>query len=132
MAIDPRDFSDLKNSGPNGGLGDFKEIDAEFLKKAKLSWLTRLLMVIALPWMSRRLMKELGGPSVEMSKKAHAFFTAVNRVDIIPSRSEVRGFQIVIDNILSIFFCQDGDHFVYDGFEMGPYESGDVTVFDDR
>jgi len=123
MAIDPREFSDLKN-------GDFREIDDAFLKQAKISWLTRILLAVALPWGLGRLTKELGGPGIEVSKKAHAFFTKVDRVDIIPSRSETRGFQIVLDNALSLFFCQDGDHFVYDGFEMGLYEDGDVTVFD--
>ncbi len=118
MAIDPR------------GVDDLKEIDAEFLKKAKVSLLTRVLLSIALPWGLGRLAKELGGPGIAMSKKAHAFFARVERVDIVPSQSEMRGFQIVIDNILSLFFCQDGDHFVYDGFEIGSHDDGDVTVLD--
>jgi hypothetical protein len=25
----------------------------------------------------------------------------------------------------------DGDHFVYDGFEVGKYDKGDITIFDD-
>jgi hypothetical protein len=123
MAIDPREINDLKN-------GDIQEIDGEFLEQAKISWFTRALLAVAVPWGLGRLAKELGGPGIEMSKKAHSLFAKVERVDIIPSRSEMRGFQIVIDNILSLFFCQDGDHFVYDGFEMGLCEDGDVTVFD--
>lgn len=119
MAIDPREF------------GDFKEIDGEFLKQAKVSWFTRTLLAVALPWGLGRLAKELGGPGIELSKKAHALFVDAQRVDIIPSRSDLRGFQVVIDSTLSLFFVQDSDHFVYDGFEIGrPYEAGDVTLFD--
>jgi len=126
MAIDPRGFDDL---------GNFQEIDGEcldgeFLDKAKISWLTRALLSFALPWGLGRLAKELGGPGIEMSKKALALFARAERIDIVPSRSELRGFQLIIDNILSLYFVQDGDRFVYDGFEMGPYEDGDVTVFD--
>lgn len=129
MAIDPRGFEELTKGGFGGG--DFKEIDGEFLRQAKVSWLTRALLAIALPWGLGRLAKELGGPGIEMSKKAHALFAAARRVDIIPSHSDVRGFQIVIDGMLSLFFVQDGDCFAYDGFELGrPFEEGDVTVFD--
>lgn len=41
-----------------------------------------------------------------------------------------RGFIISIDNKMTLWFYQDGDHFVYDGFEMGEYDDGDVTVVD--
>ena len=108
----------------------FDELNEDFLRNAKISWLTRTLLSFALPWGLGRLAKELGGPSIEMSKKAHALFAKTERIDVVPSRSTMRGFQLVIDSILSLYFVQDGDHFVYDGFELGPYEDGDVTVFD--
>jgi hypothetical protein len=110
---------------------DFREIDGEFLRKAKVGWFTRALLSVSLAWGVSRLAKQLRTPGMEMSKKAHAFFAKVERVHIIPSRSGMRGFQIVLDNMLSLFFCQDGDHFVYDGFEMGPYDDGDVAVLDE-
>ena len=126
MAIDPRGFDDLKNN-----VGDFRELDGEFLKRAKVGWLTRTILAFALPWGLGRLAKELHGPGMEMSKKAHALFAKAERFAIIPSQSDLRGFQFVIDDMLSLFFVQDGDHFVYDGFELGPcYDEGDVTVFD--
>lgn len=124
MAIDPRGFDDLKN-------GDFREVDGEFLKQAKVSWLTRTLLAIALPWGLGRLARELGGPGIEMSKQAHALLAKAERIDLIPSQSDLRGFQLVVDNMLSLYFVQDGDHFIYDGFELGrPIEEGDVTIFD--
>jgi hypothetical protein len=109
---------------------DFRELDTNFLEKMKVSWLTRTLLAISLSWGMSRLAKELSIPGIETSKKAHAFFQNVERVDIIPSRSSMRGFQMIIDGLLSLYFSQDGDHFIYDGFEMGPYDDGDVTVFD--
>jgi hypothetical protein len=120
MAIDPRGFND----------GEIREIDEAFLKQANVSWLTRTWLAIALPWGLGRLAKELGGPGLERSKRTHELFAKTNRVDIVPSQSDLRGFQLVIDGMLSLFFVQDGDHFVYDGFEMGPCEEGDVTLFD--
>lgn len=117
MDFDPRSF-------------DGQEIDGEFFKRAKVSWFTRLLLSIALPWGLGRLAKELHGPELERSKQAHALFVKAQRVDIIPSQEDRRGFRLVLDNILSLYFVQDGDHFAYDGFELGPCEDGDVTVFD--
>ena len=37
---------------------------------------------------------------------------------------------IVIDRSTALYFYQDSDHFKYDGFEIGEYEKGDVTIFD--
>jgi len=112
---------------------DLKEIDAEFLERAKVSWFTRMLLGLSLGWGMSRLAKELGGPGIEASKKAHALFGKVERIDVVPARSAgMRGFQIVLDHLLTLYFSQDGDHFVYDGFEMGFFEGGDVTIFDGR
>lgn len=115
MNIDPRDLN---------------EIDGEFLERAKVSWLTRALLNISLMWGMNRLAKELSMPGIETSKKAHALFEKVERVDIVPARGSMRGFQVILDGLLSLYFSQEGDHFVYDGFEMGPYDEGDVTIFD--
>ena len=111
---------------------DLTEIDGEFLERAKVSLLTRILLSLSFGWGMSRLAKELSRPGLETSKKAHALFGRVERVDIVPSRSNMRGFQIVLDGLLSLYFSQDGDHFAYDGFEMGLFEDGDVTVFDRR
>ncbi len=118
MENDPRGFDDLK------------EIDRGFLEQTKVSWLTKILLGISLSWGMARLARELNSPCIEASKKAHALFQKVERVDFVPSRSTMRGFQIILDGLLSLYFSQEGDHFVYDGFEMGPYDEGDVTVLD--
>jgi uncharacterized membrane protein (UPF0136 family) len=112
------------------GFDDLKEIDSAFLEQAKVSWLTKILLGISLSWGLARLARELSLPGIETSKKAHALFQKVARVDFVPSRSTMRGFQIILDGLLSLYFSQEGDHFVYDGFEMGPYDEGDVTVLD--
>jgi len=95
-----------------------------------VSWLTRVLLGLSLSWGMNRLARELNAPDIERSKKAHALFQKIERVDIVPSRSNLRGFRIVLDSLLSLYFSQDGDHFVYDGFEIGPDDEGDVTIFD--
>jgi uncharacterized membrane protein (UPF0136 family) len=121
MEIDPRGFNDLKG---------IEEIDQAFLEKARVSWLTKILLGISLSWGMARLARELNLPGIEASKKAHALFQKIGRIDFVPSRSTMRGFQIILDGLLSLYFSQEGDHFVYDGFEMGPYDDGDVTVLD--
>lgn len=121
MENNPREFDDLK---------EIEEIDRAFLERAKVSWLTKVLLGISLSWGMSRLARELSLPGIETSKKAHALFQKVGRVDFIPSRSSMRGFQIILDGLLSLYFSQEGDHFVYDGFEMGPYDEGDVTILD--
>jgi len=62
---------------------------------------------------------------------AMKLFGESKRIDIHPLPScSGRGFIITLDNKLSLFFYQDCDHFYYDGCEMGKYEKGNVTIFD--
>lgn len=42
-----------------------------------------------------------------------------------------RGFRLELDNQVSLWFEQDGDNFEYDGWEAGPYEDGNVRLFED-
>ncbi len=62
-------------------------------------------------------------------EKLHEAFGRSGRIDIFPLL-ERRGFMLVIENKLSLWFYQDGDGFKYDGFELGEYEKGDISVFD--
>lgn len=77
-----------------------------------------------------RLAKKIGIANPLFSE-AHNLFSRVRRVDLLPLSSGYRGFMIVLDKKTALYFHQDYDHFVYDGFEMGKYEKGDVTIFDD-
>ena len=122
MDFDPADFEDFK---------DFKELDENSISKSKVGWLTKTLMRMLLPWTMKRFVTELNAAGIALSKKATALFQDVDRIDIIPIRAvDVRGFQIILDNMVALYFCQEGDRFVYDGFELGPQEEGDITVFD--
>lgn len=115
MDFDPADFENLKD-----------------INKSKVGWLTKTLMRMLLPWTMKRFVTELNASGIALSKKAGELFEGVDRVDIIPIRAiDVRGFQIILDNVIALYFCQEEDHFVYDGFELGPQEEGDITVFDD-
>ena len=96
----------------------------------KLTLLTRFLLRLVPKWGLDRLTVAMGLPAAGSLKHLHQIFASADRVDILPAKSGFRGFQLVLDNLFSLYFCQDGDHFIYDGFEMGEYEKGNVTVFD--
>ena len=57
-------------------------------------------------------------------------FGDCKRIDIFRTAAPGRGFILTLDKKLQLFFYQDGDHFSFDGFEMGEYDEGDVTIFD--
>jgi hypothetical protein len=73
--------------------------------------------------------KELGIAN-PVFDKARAVFGSAERIDLYPLSGSQRGFILVLDLKTALYFYQDGDHFKYDGFEMGEYEKGNVTVFD--
>ena len=68
-------------------------------------------------------------PGWGMIKKMHQLFASAERVDVLPTEG-IRGFRLVLNNRFAIYFFQDGDNFAYDGFEVGEYETGEVTIFD--
>jgi hypothetical protein len=61
---------------------------------------------------------------------SYELFGDCERIDIRRVASGHRGFILTLDNKMELFFYQDGDHFTYDGFEIGEYEPGDVTALD--
>lgn len=103
--------------------------DFKNLRESGISFKTRLLLRVSPLRGIKSLSRELG-VDPDIAEKAHAAFEHVKRIDILPGTSGERGFQIIIDGSTALYFCQDGDHFVYDGFENGEYEKGEVTVFD--
>ncbi|MFH1111671.1 MAG: hypothetical protein V1712_01215 [Patescibacteria group bacterium] len=113
--FDPKDLEDL---GIEADLNDFKP-----------DLLTRLLSRFRPAWGFKRLNKKFGVTN-DVFDKAHEVFSGVQRIDIFPTASGSRGFILVLDRKTALFFYQDGDHFIYDGFEMGEYDKGDVTIFD--
>jgi len=96
----------------------------------KINWFTKLLMRFAPKTFLYYAAKK---QNIEPQKidNAMKLFGESERIDIhlLPSRSG-RGFIITLDNKLSLFFYQDGDHFYYDGCEIGEYEKGNITIFD--
>ncbi len=62
---------------------------------------------------------------------ATKLFSGAQQIDFWPSGGrEGRSLIITLDNKMALFFYQNGDTFSYDGFEIGLYENGEVTVFD--
>lgn len=100
------------------------------LKKSGVDWWTRVLLRFAPLRGVRRLSRKMG-IDPDIADKANALFAGTERVDIVPSRTGTRGFQIILNRSTALYFYQDGDHFVYDGFESGEYDKGDVTLFDE-
>lgn len=96
----------------------------------KVSWLDKLLLKIWSNLEMRRLAKSMTIGNVVFDK-LHEVFSGVERIDIFPHGGDRRDFILVLDRETALFFYQDGDHFKYDGFEMGKYNKGEVTVFDD-
>ena len=62
--------------------------------------------------------------------KVHEALFNTERIDFFPNVGG-RGLVIVIDRKTALFFYQKDNHFVYDGYEIGPYNKGDVRIFDE-
>ncbi|MBI4120007.1 MAG: hypothetical protein HY454_00935 [Parcubacteria group bacterium] len=119
--MNDRDLEDLNFEKAKWDLKSLKESGVDF-------WTRFLLRVLPLQGI-RRLSRRLG-VDPDVADKAHALFENIEKVDLVPLQSGQRGFQLILDQSTALYFYQDGDHFKYDGFEMGEYEKGDVTVFD--
>lgn len=107
------------------------QFDFKNLRKGGVSLGTRLLLRISSLRGVKRLSRELGVDSY-FADEAHELFSKAKRIDIAPSKSGLRGFQLIVDSSTVLYFYQDGDHFAYDGFEVGKYGKGDVTIFDQK
>lgn len=103
--------------------------DIKSLKESGVDFWTRFLLRVLPLQGIRRLSRRLG-VDPDVADKAQALFGNVEMVDVVPLRSGRRGFQLILDHSTALYFYQDGNHFKYDGFEMGEYGGGDVTIFD--
>ena len=98
----------------------------------KVNWFTTLSFKLW-PQLTMKYMGRRMGIQDPVFDRLHQVFERVGRIDIFPfspKQSGQRGCMIVLDRKTALYFYQDGDHFIYDGFEMGEYEKGKVTVFD--
>lgn len=95
----------------------------------QINWSTKLLMKF-FPKTFLRYAAKKQGINQKKLDYAESLFRDCQRIDIQPLRSRRRGFILTLDNKLTLWFYQDGDHFTFDGYEMGEYENGEVTVFD--
>lgn len=98
-------------------------------KKLELDWWTRMLFILS-PFRALCRVAEKMGVSPDIAMMAHDLFVDVKCVEIARTASDQRGFILTINRNTALYFYQDGDHFAYDGFEMGTYDPGDVQVFD--
>lgn len=98
-------------------------------EEININWFTKLLLRFW-PGMAMRYFAKRAGIKNPLFDKAHDLFSQIKSIDIIPTGIG-RGFMIIIDGKTALYFYQNGDHFVYDGFEIGEYKKGDVTIFDE-
>ncbi len=99
------------------------------MKDIKVNIFVKNLLRFAPFFTLKHLARKMGVAGSKLEQANKLFFNS-QRIDIFPSNSRERGFILILDCKLALFFDQDGDHFIYDGFEVGEYEKGDVTVFD--
>lgn len=99
------------------------------MNEIKISWYQKILLKFWPRLAFKKFAKDIGIPN-PIFDKVHEVFGSAERIDIYPISGTHRGFILVLDLKTALYFYQDGDHFVYDGFEMGEYERGDVTIFD--
>lgn len=94
--------------------------------------ITRLDKILLKFWPNREMHRLARRMKINQAvfEKLHEIFHKTQTIDIFPIAGNSRGFILVLDRQTAIFFYQDGDHFSYDGFEMGEYGKGDVTIFD--
>ena len=95
----------------------------------KIFWWDKLLLKFWPDLEMRRLAKRMAIDN-PVFDKLHEVLNSVKAIDIFPYSGNSRGFILVLDRQTALFFNQDGDHFEYDGFEMGEYNKGEVTIFD--
>lgn len=106
-----------------------KEIEQMGMGKLKIPWHARLLLRFCPRFFMRMQAKKMGIKQ-PIFDKLQDILEKTERIDFFPYSSGSRGFIIVLDRQTALYFNQDGDHFVYDGFEMGEYKKGEVAIFD--
>ena len=101
------------------------------MEKIELPWHQKLMMKFA-PLMFLKKSARQMKIDDKMIDRAMNLFDG-RKIKIEKSAGDQRGFILIIDNKLSLWFYQDGDSFKFDGYEMGPYDEwGDITVFDKK
>ena len=98
-------------------------------KEMKLNFFIKLLFRLW-PKQAMKILAKKQGIKEPVFDKLHEVFYNSKRIDIFQTASNKRGFILIIDQQTALYFYQNNDHFEYDGFEMGQYDKGDVTIFD--
>lgn len=108
----------------------FPDSSKELPKPSKITWLDKFLLKFWPSLEMKRMAKTMKIDNI-IFDKLHEVFANTKRIDLFPLNPEMgRGFMLVLNKQTALYFYQDGNHFIYDGFEMGEYNEGEVTIFD--
>lgn len=108
---------------------DLNDLQPGDLSRLKIPWHKKLLLKF-FPRLFLKMSAREMDIDYSIVVKAGEIFGDGKKIHIQPLSGQNRGFIIFVDNKISYWFFQEGDHFEYDGFEMGEYDDGDVQVFD--
>ncbi len=109
-------------------------MDKDFLKEnnlkpLELSWWKQLLFKFCPKMIFKVMAKKMKIDNTAFDK-LHDVFSKTEKIDIFSNMDNERGFILVLNRQTALYFYQNGNHFKYDGFEIGEYDKGDVTIFD--
>ena len=108
-----------------------EKLEGEDIELAEYKSFTMRFLAKHFPFLIIFIVKLIHRKELKEAEALHEFFLKSNRIDIITSKGGTRGFKLLIDQKTALFFYQEEDKFVYDGWEVGKYEEkGKVTIFD--
>jgi hypothetical protein len=118
----------MKKKGIIAKAHDKREIYMIVPEDCKQSWFNRFLMRFFPSWWQQYTLLRMGISANVF--RLDAWLKSFERVDFFLLSGGDRGFRIIFDKEIALYFHQRGDSFEYDGWEAGEYEDGDVTILD--
>lgn len=72
------------------------------------------------------------GLNPDVVDTAQTLFGDATRIDLITMHTSKKGFILIINQRLSLWFYKRGTGYVYDGHEIGPYDQGKLDPDEDE
>lgn len=91
-----------------------------------MNWIDSILQHLLPGLWIKRVCRKMGISKSPL--ELHQALSEFEHVYVIPSKSGIRGFRLVLDDEIALYFFQNDDHFEYDGWEVGKYNKGKSTL----